>query len=243
MVQKVYREKIFLPMLGHPLISWSIKQGQKSTLITRTIVSTDDNEIADVANNYGAEIPFMRPKELAQDQSPDIDTFQHALNWLDTHENYRPDLVVHLRPTGPARKVSIIDNAIQLIADTPSADSLRSVSLASQTPYKMWFINNDKTLRPVITLEGVKESHSIARQMLPKAYWQNGYVDIIKPETILAGNSMVGNKALSYIIDQPVCDVDYLDDIPIVESALKQILESPDTNKHAENEITERFPV
>src|SRR5438270_13020387 len=90
---------------GKPLIAYSILQAQASDRINRVIVSTEDEEIAEVAREWGAEVPFRRPGEYAQDLSPDIDVFRHALTWLGEHEDYEPDLVVHLRPTGPAREV------------------------------------------------------------------------------------------------------------------------------------------
>ena len=88
---------------GRPMITYSIDHARASRHITRIIVSTDDDEIAAVSRAAGAEVPFLRPAEYAQDQSLDFEVFDHALRWLQTHENYRPDLVVHLRPTGPVR--------------------------------------------------------------------------------------------------------------------------------------------
>jgi len=109
---------------GKPLIAYSIEQALASRFITRTIVSTDDPEIAQVAREFGAKVPFMRPGEFAQDLSPDIDVFRHALKWLRDRDGYACDLVVHLRPTGPVRRVELIDQAIELILNDPEADSL-----------------------------------------------------------------------------------------------------------------------
>jgi N-acylneuraminate cytidylyltransferase len=229
-------------MLGRPLIAWSIEHALSSKYIKRVVVSTDDEEIAAVARYWGAETPFIRPMEYSGDLSPDIETFKHALQWFENVEKYRPILVVHLRPTGPARRVSKIDEAIELILNHPDTDSLRSVSLASQNPFKMWLLNEDKRMRPALTLEGVRDAHSLARQMLPRAYWQNGYVDIVRPSTVLVKNSMVGDHVLPFVIDEPVCDVDYIDDIPVVESVLKRILDNPDGNLK-DNDIINRFPV
>ena len=84
---------------GKPMIAYSILQAQASQRINRVVVSTDDEEIAAVAREWGAEVPFMRPAEYAQDLSPDIDVFRHALTWLRDNQNYEPEMVVHLRPT------------------------------------------------------------------------------------------------------------------------------------------------
>ena len=151
---------------GKPLIAHSIVQARAVKLITRTIVSTDDAEIADVAKAFGAEVPFTRPAEFAQDRSLDLDVFRHALAWLRDHESYRPDLVVHLRPTGPVRRVERIDAAIQMMLDDPAADSLRSVSAPVQSPYKMWRIDGGR-LEPLLRIPGVDEAHSSPRQGLP----------------------------------------------------------------------------
>src|SRR5205823_14343480 len=106
----------------------------------------------------------------------DIDVFRHALLWLDEHEDYRPELVVHLRPTNPGRRVERIDEAVRALAGDPEADSLRSVSWPVQTPYKMWRIE-EGYLQPLLELSGTPDAHSLPRQRLPEVWWQNGYVD------------------------------------------------------------------
>jgi len=234
--------KNLLPMLGRPLVAWSIYHAQASKYVTRIIVSTDDEEIAHVAKFWGAEVPFMRPAEFAQDLSLDIDVFRHTLQWLQDHENYSPELVLHLRPTGPARRVSKIDQAIEMILAHPEADSLRSVSLAAQTPFKMWFMQGGGSMRPVVTHDTIRDSHSVARQMLPKAYWQNGYVDITRPQTVLGKNSMVGDQPLAFVLDEQVQDIDYPDDVPKVAAALKTILDGEEEPNIC-RESPDRHPV
>ncbi|MCL4559711.1 MAG: acylneuraminate cytidylyltransferase family protein [Chloroflexi bacterium] len=174
--------KNILPILGKPLIAYSILQARQSKWITRTIVSTDDPEIAQVAREFEAETPFLRPTEFAQDLSLDLEVFKHALEWLRDHEGYICDLVVHLRPTGPVRRVELIDEAVRLMLEHPEADALRSVSIPDQTPYKMWRIEGEY-LKPLLSLPGVEEPYCMPRQTLPEVYWQNGYVDIIPPST------------------------------------------------------------
>jgi N-acylneuraminate cytidylyltransferase len=168
----------------------------------------------------------MRPAEYAEDLSPDIDAFRHALNWLCEHEQYQPELVVHLRPTGPVRRVDLIDQAIQTMLDTPDADALRSVALALQTPYKMWRISEAGRLEPLLLVEDLPESFSLPRQMLPSVYWQNGYVDILRPRAVLVHNSMVGKHILPFIVDEPMYELDYPDDVPRVEAALQRLQQS-----------------
>jgi CMP-N,N'-diacetyllegionaminic acid synthase len=211
--------KNLIPVGGKPLIAYSIEQARASRLVSRTVVSTDDPEIAAVARTYGGEVPFMRPVEYAEDMSPDIDVFRHALNWLADHEGYRPDLVVHLRPTGPVRRVEVIDQAIALMLEHPEADALRSVSIPVQTPYKMWRIEGGY-LRPLLTLNDVTEPYSMPRQRLPEVWWQNGYVDIVRPHTILELGLMCGDKMLPFVMDEPMLEVDYVENLPLVEEAL-----------------------
>ena len=214
--------KNVMMIAGRPLIAYSILQAQRSERITRVIVSTDDEQIAAVARAWGAEVPFMRPAEYAQDLSPDINVFRHALRWLDTHEGYRPDMIVQLRPTGPVRRVELINEAIGQLAAHPEADALRSVTMALQTPFKMWFIEGEY-MQPVAQQPGVPDSQSLPRQQLPPVYWQNGYVDVVRPRAILEKNSMWGDTVLPFIVDEPMFELDYPENIPAVEEALQRI--------------------
>ncbi|HEX2872428.1 MAG TPA: acylneuraminate cytidylyltransferase family protein [Polyangiaceae bacterium] len=212
--------KNLLPVAGKPLIAYSILHAQACPSITRIIVSTDDDEIAQVARSFGAEVPFKRPAEAASDTATDFQVFHHALTWLSQHESYVPELVVHLRPTGPVREVALIERAVQLMLDNPEADALRSVGTAEQTPYKMWRIE-DSFLRPLIELPGYPEAHSMPRQKLPVAYWQNGYVDIVRPRTIVELESMTGQVVLPFVVEGKIHELDYVDQIPALEAAVK----------------------
>ena len=201
---------------GKPLIAYSIEQALSSKLINRVIVSTDDDEIASVSRRWGAEVPFMRPAEYAQDLSPDIDVFVHALQWLKDHGSYEPDIVVHLRPPVPVRSVEVIDQAIQMFIDHPEADSLRSICWPLQSPYKMWRIK-DGLLEPLVTVDGVLESYNLARQSLPDVYRQSGYIDITRPRTILGMGMMNGKTILPFFVEELGVDLDYEEDLAKLE--------------------------
>jgi CMP-N,N'-diacetyllegionaminic acid synthase len=212
--------KNLLQVAGKPLIAYSIMHAQACPSITRIVVSTDDDEIAEVAREYGAEVPFKRPAEAATDTATDFQVFLHALTWLGAHQQYTPELVVHLRPTGPVRETALIERAVQLMLNEPEADSLRSVGTAEQTPYKMWHIE-DSFLRPLIELPGYPEAHSMPRQKLPVAYWQNGYVDIVRPRTIIELGSMTGSVVLPFVVEGKIHELDYPDQVPALEEAVK----------------------
>jgi N-acylneuraminate cytidylyltransferase len=231
--------KNLYPIAGKPLIAYSIQHAMESKYINRVIVSTDDKEIADISQKFGAEVPFIRPVEFSQDHSLDIEVFDHALRWLKKNHNYQPELVVHLRPTGPVRRVSDIERAIEFILDHPEADALRSVQIAKQNPYKMWFIENG-LLKPILKLEGTKEPFNMPRQQLPKTYWQNGMLDITRPKTIFEKKSMMGEKILAYKVSEATYDLDYLEDIPAIEKALKILKQDPETKYFFQQE--EQFP-
>lgn len=215
--------KNVVELAGKPLIAWSILQALESARITRVVVSTDDPEIAAVARQWGAEVPFVRPAEFAQDLSPDIDVFRHMLEFLREHEAYEPDVVVHLRPTGPVRRVEDLDTAVDLLVSHADADAVRSVSIVQQTPYKMWRLRDDGALEALLHLPGLPDCQSHPRQLLPLVYWQNGYVDVLRPRAVLEKGSMCGDHVLPFIVDTRPYELDYPEDIPHVERALRRL--------------------
>jgi N-acylneuraminate cytidylyltransferase len=215
--------KNLIEVAGKPLIAWSILHALASTRITRVVVSTDDPEIAATAAQWGAEVPFVRPADFAADHSPDLDVFRHALGFLAETEDYRPEMVVHLRPTGPVRRVEDIDAAVDLLAGAPEADAVRSVSPVHQSPYKMWRLCDDGTMEPLLRIPGVRDCQSQARQSLPSTYWQNGYVDVLRPRAVLELDSMWGERVLPFIVETTLFDLDYPEDIPPVEDALRRL--------------------
>lgn len=197
---------------GYPLIAYSIAAGKAAEYVTRVIVSTDDEEIASIAKDYGAEIPFLRPIELSQDDTPDLPVFQHALSWLEEDEGYHPDILVQLRPTSPVRRTIHIDNAVQRLLEHPEADSIRTVCVPFQNPYKMWRIGEDGFLHSLLTLN-IPEPYNLPRQALPDVYWQTGYVDAAWTDTIRGKNSMTGDNILPLIIGaEEWIDIDSPDD-------------------------------
>ncbi len=195
---------------GYPLISYSVAAGLHAETVTRTILSTDDEEIAAVARQWGAETPFLRPAELASDQALDLPVYQHALRWLEEQEGYKPDVVVQLRPTSPVRPVNCVDDAVTMLLANPDADCVRGVVPSGQNPHKMWRRDDaNGQLTPLLQVPGIAEPFNAPRQILPPVYWQTGHIDAIRPETILKKNSMTGDKILGMVIDpQYTIDID-----------------------------------
>ncbi|MEX2160774.1 MAG: acylneuraminate cytidylyltransferase [Anaerolineales bacterium] len=201
------------PFLGHPLLAYSVTAGLQAKSVTRTIVSTDDEEIAAIGRQYGAEAPFLRPTEYAQDDTLDLPVFQHALNWLAKNESYRPDIVVQLRPTSPLRPKDLVDRAVETLIKHKAADSVRGVVPAGQNPYKMWKIADDGSMQPLLKVKGNREAYNTPRQQLPATYWQTGHVDAIRASTILKKKSMSGEVIWPVLIDpRYTVDIDTLND-------------------------------
>jgi N-acylneuraminate cytidylyltransferase len=209
--------KNVMPFAGHPLLAYSIAAGLKAQSVGRVIVSTDDAEIASIARQYGAEAPFLRPASLAQDDTPDLPVFEHALAWLDSHEGYRPEIVVHLRPTSPIRPPGCVDRAVGILAANPEADSVRGVVPSGQNPYKMWRIGADGRMGPLLQ-DGFDEPYNMPRQALPPTFWQTGHVDAVRTATILEKGSMTGDVILPLVLDpRYTIDIDNARDLERAE--------------------------
>ena len=187
---------------GKPLIAHTILEAGKVSLIDRIIVNTDDDSIARVAKEYGAEV-FKRPAKLAGDLTLDLEVFEHHLKSLkDSGE--LPDIVVDLRATAPLRKANRIEQGIKLLieAGRTKADSVRAVSKTMKHPFKMWTIKG-KFISPFLPQEftRMKEPYNAARQLLPEVYQNNGCANAFWPETVLVKKSMTGEKILGFVMD------------------------------------------
>jgi len=193
---------------GLPLIAYSIEAARRAACVDRVVVSTDDPEIAEVARRFGAEVPFVRPADLADDHAPDLPVFLHALDWLADHDGYHPEAVVHLRPTSPLRPPTCVDGAVALLRSAPTVDSVRAVVPSGQNPYKMWRQQPDGVMVPLLTDAG-PEGYNQPRQVLPPTWWQTGHIDVAWTTTLRDQQSMSGARIRPYPID-PVytCDLD-----------------------------------
>ena len=228
---------------GYPLIAWSIAAAKQSERVTRLIVSTDDEEIASVARQYGAETPFLRPEELAQDKTTDLPVFEHTLQWLEENEGYRPEIMVQLRPTSPIRPKGMLDEAIRILFEHPDADCVRGVVPAGQNPFKMWRLDgDDKPMKPLLGVDGIAEPYNAPRQILPPVYWQTGHIDAIRVSTIRNKQSLTGDVIYPLVIDpRYTVDIDNLSDWAKYEALVSSGLEivSPGPAKRSMPETIE----
>lgn len=186
------------PLAGVPLIAYSIAAAKEAELVDRIVVSTDDGEIAEVSRAWGAEVPFLRPPELAEDHVRDLPVMEHAVHWLRENGD-GPDIVCQVRPTSPFRPRGCLDGAIRTLLSDASADSVRGVTPSGQNPYKMWRIA-DGAMKPLLASEE-HEPYNMPRQELPATYWQTGHIEVLWTRTMEEKRSLTGDRILPYLID------------------------------------------
>ena len=207
------------------LIAYSILCAKESQLVDKIIVTTDSAKIASISKKYGACVPFKRPAHVSGDHATDYDTIRHAVDEFEKIYKYYPEIIVHLRPTSPHRPSGIIDKCVKMLAQSDS-ESLRCVTecVGAVTPYKMWNIDEQSKLKPILNLPGLKEPFNAPRQLLPKTYLQTGTVDVVKVKTILDKSSMTGDNIMSYVVDSEYAlDIDDYNDLKIMRSKFKAI--------------------
>lgn len=217
-------KKNIVDLQNVPLIAYSIEAAKRSNLVTKIICSTDSQEIANIAMEYGAEVPFLRPKEISKDDSTDLDAFNHVIDWLDKNESYTPDLIIQLRPTSPLRTAQMIDESISIMINEESYDSLRSISSSIHTPYKMWKLLDNKNMEQLLQLDDNHEPYNSARQILPKTYTQTGSIDITRPNTIKQFKSMTGSKIYPFLIESKYfIDIDDIESLELASLRLNNL--------------------
>lgn len=213
-------------LAGKPLIFYTIDAAQKSGVFDRIILSTDDQEISDVAKSYGCEVPFMRPKKLAEDGTPHLPVIQHAVEWLKEHEGYWPDYVMILQPTSPLRQPFHLKESVKLLDS--GADTVLSVSKIPKqfSPYKAMVIHDDRFMR-LINGDPVR-NRAIRRQDLKDAYWSVGAIYLFKTGLIFDKDNphFYGEKVAPYPIEAKyIVDIDEPEDWEVAEKAMKRIQE------------------
>ena len=203
-------------LFGYPLISYSIIASKLSKLIDKTIVSTDSKEIAKIAQDYGAEVPFLRPKNISKDSSTDYEFIYHAINWFKKNKKDIPDYWIILRPTTPLRNPSIIDKAIKYIKQNKDCSSLVSIHEISETPAKMFGMSG-KYLHGLSPFDPRNEYYILPRQQFPPTYSGNGYIDIISTHTIIDAKMLYGERILGFDTSF-INEIDNINDFETIEN-------------------------
>jgi len=208
---------------GKPLIGWILLKAIQSKYINRLIVSTDSINYAEIAKEYGAEIPCLRPKELAKNNSPEVDYVKHMLNHLKKQENYIPDIVVRMMATIPLQSTEDIDSVIEKLIMEKEADSAVVISEARQHPEKaLKIITDNKGIKKLVTYfsESGREVTPIARQNYEKAYFR-GNIIACRYDIIFKTNSLTGDLVKYHIIPQErAIDIDNEIDFLICENLM-----------------------
>lgn len=202
---------------GKPLIEYTFQAASASKSIHRIILTTDDLACVEIASKYPRiEIPFMRPPELCQDYSTDLETFKHVLEFLGREGIEQiPDILVHLRPTSPLRVVDEIEKGISLLMEHKEYDSVRSVVKSDVSIFKLYTIDSSGLTYP---FGHSSEKRNLPDQLLPSTYRHVGYVDVLWTKTILEGNSMTGEKIYPFIIPNARPGINTMEDLLVYEA-------------------------
>ena len=207
------------PLLGIPLIAWSISEAKKISRIDRVIVSTDCNEIASIAKQYGAEVPFIRPKDLASDDSSEWLAWRHALTFLENSEKELPDVMLSLPTTAPLRISQDIENCLDAF-ELGDSDAVITVTDAHRSPYfNMVKKNNNGTVSIVIP----PKTEVTRRQDSPIVYDITTVAYAVDPKFVLTQNSLFSGKVKSIHVPlERSIDIDTLMDFKLAEFFLMQ---------------------
>ena len=196
---------------GHPLIAYSIAAAKLSKKIDRVIVSTDSKEYALIAEEYGAEVPFIRPDEYSTDKSTDRGFLIHAMQWFQDNEINLPEYWVHLRPTTPLRVIKVIDNAIDEILKDKSSTSLRSGHKAPESPLK-WFTKENNYFKGLV----LGEDFNLPKEAFEQVFIPDGYVDILKASYVMNNKMIHGHNMIGF--ESPVCsEIDSLEEFEYIQ--------------------------
>ena len=191
-------DKNIRPLAGHPVMAYTIEAALQSEIFSDVIVSTDSKDYAKIARHYGAEVPFLRPPELAGDVSPDIEWLEYTLKKLE-EEGRKYDCFSILRPTSPFRLPETIQRAWQAFLAEDGVDSLRAVEKCCQHPGKMWVIRGNRMM-PLLPLSPPELPwHSSQYQALPEVYVQNASLEIAWTRVVLKGRTIAGTVLMPFM--------------------------------------------
>jgi len=212
---KGIRRKNLQKLSGKPLIAHTIIAAKKTKSINKIIVSTDDKEIEKISKNNGAEVPFLRPKQISKDTSSTIEVIKHALKFLQENQSYVPDIIILLQPTSPLRTSQLITKTINTLKKS-KATSVITVSKITKHPYAAYWLKND-FLKP-FEKNFTKYSR---RQEFPDLFFPTGAVYTFWYDTLKKFNSLHGPKIKPIVVHDEDIDIDNLRDLFFAEMMLK----------------------
>ncbi len=204
-------------LAGKPLIVYTIEIARKCQLIDKIVVSTDSNQIADIARSHGAEVPFIRPPELSTDTAPKLAAIQHAVRFLETQQSYRPDIIVDLDPTSPLRTVKDVEACIKIVKDE-GADNVFSVIRAHRNPY----FNMVEVVNGRVQLVKQPATNAVRRQDAPPVYDMNASIYVWKREVLLNNDSLFLKRTRIYEMPEWARDIDGETDFKFAEYLIKE---------------------
>ncbi len=214
--------------LGKPLLAWSIEAAKESGIFEHLILSTDDPEIAEVGRRYGAEIPFMRPEELASDTALAHDVIRHALEWLKDNRNYTPEWVFLFEPTAPAKRPFHLKEVAEILSKNPSFDSLNGISeFPQQYNYTMQVKMDENNLITRAWDNALMKDMPKSSREIPLSYMPNPQIYAFRASNLFKGNGTLwGDSTYGYLMDSKYyIDIDTPNDWQAAEKKMKKILE------------------
>lgn len=216
-------DKNIKPLLGKPLMAWIIEAAKSAKLLDRVIVSTDSEQYASIARRFGAETPFLRPKEISGDRATDFEYVSHAVEWLAAHEGYHPDIVVRMMPTVPLQQSADIDACVENLIADPSAHSSVVVAEASQHPRKaMKMVQENGQEYLVHYLTGkARDAEPAFRQGYEQAYFRANVI-AARASVVRDLRLLVGEKIRCHVIPKErAIDIDAPIDFVIAEKLME----------------------
>lgn len=217
-------------LIGKPLIAWTIETALQSCGLSRVMVSTDDEEIAQVARAWGAEVPFIRPPALARDDSSHISVVTHAVAWLEEHQYSAPDYIMLLQPTSPLRTVEDIETALRIMRER-TAVAVVSVCAMDRHPYLCKRLLVDGTLTDFVSIPS--DLTYLRHQDLPPAYALNGAIYLNHRESLLRDKTFVPPGTVAYLMPaERSLDIDSPWDLYLAELILRDTYASETTEHH-----------
>ena len=214
--------KNVVDLAGKPLIAWTIMAALNANVLDRVIVSTDDDEIANISQKWGAEVPFIRPAELAKDDSPHVDALTHAIRWFHENEEYFPEFLMLLQPTSPLRAARDIDEALALALQR-KADCVISVQETLSHPYSIIRASEDQRVSEFLMSSGNVGGYE-RRQVRPKFYSLNGAIYLFRVDVMIEKPMVYPELTFTYVMPaERSLDIDTSWDLHIANLILNHL--------------------